>query len=314
MRPATLTSLLFVVFINAATAQKFSLLPQVGFENNYTSLSVNNQAFFNPLGSQITPRAALRMDYKLMKNHGLYLAASTSRSAVTMNFRNAESTMSNFTASAGKTNLRLEGGYKLSSKPMYFTKSKTITQPVQNIYQRSEERRGCGGYSRSDGFHKTAPAQRITQVVEKGYYVSIQPSIGAAYIPSVRSTLAVKNGGSGTIYEYEAGNWTTAVVAGTSIELGRNVEKKLVMTLQYVKGIGNLNQTSITTLSNGKELVNTLNSKTSGWNLTAGIPISLGKKKEALKPVIQQVTPKREEPKREVRKCGEYRSRCGRVV
>ena len=46
MRTAALTLLSFVAFGYAAKAQKFSLLPQVGFENSKTKIQYNNLFFF----------------------------------------------------------------------------------------------------------------------------------------------------------------------------------------------------------------------------------------------------------------------------
>ena len=76
MRNAVLALLLFVA--TAANAQRFSLLPQVGFENSKTSISYNNKEYFSPVGGQFTPQASLRLDYTSKKGHGLFLGMTNS--------------------------------------------------------------------------------------------------------------------------------------------------------------------------------------------------------------------------------------------
>ena len=309
MRPATLTAVLFVVLLNAANAQKFSILPQVGFENNRTSINYNDLSTFSPLGSQLSPKVSIRADYQFMKNHGVYAAVSSSRNVVTFNFSNPESALTNFDASPASMQLRLEGGYALKSNPLYFTKSKTVNTPAPPTYEKQLVKRSCGGQTYM--VYKTVAKQQTIQTVEKGWYASVQPSVGAAYIPGIKSDLSSVQMMNQANYTYRAGNWNTALVAGTNIEIGKNVQKKFVIGVQYLKALGNMDSRTITTVSNGKEMVTTLKSKTSTWNLTAGIPISLGSKKPAVKPqpiveqrikVIEQkkvIEKKKEEPRQE---------------
>jgi hypothetical protein len=81
MRPVISTLLLFLVFGYVTHAQ-LSIVPQIGMENTRTSVSYNDQNAFVPLGGQLSPQLALRMDYKFKQQHGPFLGVSTSRSVV----------------------------------------------------------------------------------------------------------------------------------------------------------------------------------------------------------------------------------------
>src|SRR5215475_5937641 len=112
MRAAALTLLCFVASVYAANSQRFSLLPQVGFENSKTNISYNHLSDFSPIGIKFSPQASLRLNYSSKQGHGFYLGVASSRSIVHFSFTDPESGMNNFKAVAGNMQLRLEGGYQ----------------------------------------------------------------------------------------------------------------------------------------------------------------------------------------------------------
>ena len=116
MRPATLLCL-FVLFGYAANAQ-FTILPQLGFENSRTSVEFNELSSFSPLGAKLLPQAGIRLDYKSKQGHGPSVGIATSRSVVKFNFSDPETGMNTYTAAKGNTQLRIEGGYQVSTKPI----------------------------------------------------------------------------------------------------------------------------------------------------------------------------------------------------
>ena len=131
--------------------------------------------------------------------------------------------------------------------------------------------------------------------------------IGAAVIPSVNGDMQAKPTGSAPTYIYNAGNWNTALITGAGFEFGQNVQKQFVITVQYLRGLGNLDRTEITTISGAKQATTTLRSDASAWSVRAGIPLALTRKKTAVKQVII------EQPRKTEKQCGEYK-RCGRVI
>jgi hypothetical protein len=98
MRNATLTILCFVAIGYAANAQRFSLLPQVGFENSKTKISFNDLRSFSPLGIKFSPQPGLRLNYSSKQGHGFFLGAASSRSIVSFSFSDPENGMNSFIA------------------------------------------------------------------------------------------------------------------------------------------------------------------------------------------------------------------------
>ena len=114
----------------------------------------------------------------------------------------------------------------------------------------------------------------------------IQPSLGFAYIPSVKKDMVA----DGSFYQYNAGNWNTAIVPALGFEFGKGRQRILNVNLFYTKGLGNLNTKTITTIEAGKPNVNSFSSKTSNWGLTVGVPFRLGKNKNTVTKKSEQKT------------------------
>jgi hypothetical protein len=262
MRNAALTLLCFVAIGYAANAQKFSLLPQVGFENSETKISYNNLQSFSPLGIKFSPQASLRLNYSSKQGHGFFLGVASSRSLVSFNFTDPETGMNNFTATTGNMQWRMEGGYQFSSKPLSLKCSSSCA-------------RSCSRNSNSNKEKQPSLSRN------KNSWVRIQPSIGMGFIPAVKSDLVSKTNAGQTTYQYNAGNWNTALIAGTGLEFGRGSTRQFTISINYIKGIGNLNNQVISSEEAGKTVMTTLSSTTSGWSVRAGIPFTLKAKPAA---------------------------------
>lgn len=309
MRTATLTSLLFVAWGYAANSQQLTLLPQVGFENSRTAISYNNLRSFAPLGGEFSPMAALRLDYKFKQGFGPYLTVSSSRSGVLFNFSDPENGMNNYNASRAGMQLRLEGGYQYSTKPIYFNRAKKSSGSP--ALQRTGQKKDCSSYySRSNCLKDYSSSarcgtdkskQKQSTAKNKGNWMSIQPSLGVGFIPSVKTDVTAKAQGGQTIYEYRAGNWNTALITGVGFEFGRNKQRLFNISINYFNGIGNLGRQTITTTSNSKTTVTRLQSDASGWNMKVGIPFTLAQKKT---PARQKTEYKIYRPQN---KCGQYK-------
>lgn len=314
MRPVILLCLC-VISGNILNAQ-FTVLPQLGFENSRTSVEFNELSSFAPGCGQLSPQAGVRLDYKFKQLHGPYIGIATSRSIIKFNFSEPATGMDAYTTSRGNTQLRLEGGYQVSTKPIYFKKSRSTNSNLSSKEhsQKSMERKSCGGSMiRSSCGSKAANRTVAAKSNDKGSWVRIQPSLGVAYIPSApTSEIYTKSQGMQTNYEYNAGNWKTAVTSGVGFEFGNNEKRTFNISINYLKGISNLDAKTINTVSGNKPSNTSLESNASNWNLRMGIPISLTKKKPVVK---QQVI---EKNYKEEKKCGQYRiqykSRCSKVI
>lgn len=308
MRTAILLCL-FAVFGHIATAQ-FTLLPQVGLENSRTTIEYNQLSPFSPGCLKAAPQVGLRLDYKFKQLHGPYLGIATSRSVLEYQFSNPETGMQEYVTDRGNTQVRFEGGYQVTSKPIYF-KSKSSASSSGSSYkshcQRMKESYGCGSKSSSSSAKKAKQSP-------KGTWVRLQPSVGVAYIPSTpNDQIVTKADGNGTSYLYNAGNWRTALTGGLGFEFGRNSTRAFLVSLNYLKGMGNgLDTRTITTVEGNKQTNTSLSSNSSGWNLRMGIPISLAKKKPVVKEQVVERVYKVEN------KCGQYKmqykSRCNKTL
>lgn len=310
MKPTILFSLGFVALGFIADAQQITFMPQAGIQSSRTAIQYNNGPSFLPSGGQLSPFMGARFDYKSKKGHGAFIGVASNRSIVSYDFPNPETGMKVYQANAGNFKMALQGGYQFSTKPMYFKKpvaaksSKAISENYSGNHY--GERSRCGGYgghcSRSN--NSVASQNRVVPTSDKGWYMSVQPSIGAAFIPSVGESVSMKTAGSQPMYSYKAGNYSAGIVSGVGFEFGKNDQRRITFSLNYLKGIANLGNEKFVSSSEIKPAVTNLKSTSSGWTLSAGIPITLNKKKQAVK----QVAPPPPQFHHSEGRCGRYRS------
>ena len=86
-------------------------------------------------------------------------------------------------------------------------------------------------------------------------------------MPSVSNGLSSKMQSGQTRYEYTAGDWRTALLAGAGFEFGKGNARLFTVSLNYFKGLGNLDDESMTTTNGTKTTTTTLSSKDSGMIL-----------------------------------------------
>jgi hypothetical protein len=285
MRTAALVLFTFVAFCLAADAQRFSLLPQVGFENSKTTIGYNGLPSFSPQGVKFSPQGSLRLNYASKQGHGFFVGVASSRSIVSFSFTDPERGMTDFATTTENMQLRLEGGYQFTTKTFSFkgnnkTAAKKNATKKSSCSRASDNRSQCvrsTTYSRCSSTKSTPPAKTATPSASKnkGSWVRIQPSVGMGFIPSVMTDVIAKTNNSQTTYEYRAGNWNTAVIAGAGFEFGRNKNRLFTVSVNYFKGIGNMGTQTISSVSGTKPVTTTLQSEVSGWNMRVGIPFSL---------------------------------------
>jgi hypothetical protein len=288
MRSVALSGL-FIVSALAMNAQKLSLTPQVGFENSKTSVNYNGLGSFAPLGGEFNPQVSLRLDYKFKQGFGPYIGASTSRSGILYGFNDIENGMNAYTATKANMQLRMEAGYQYTTKPILFNKTKQSTgTPTSKT--KSSGKSSCGNYSYRSNCSKSYSSQssrcqnksstaKKVENKNKGGWVRLQPSMGIGYIAAPKTDVVTKTDGTQTAYEYRAGNWNTAFLTGMGFEFGRNNQRLMNVSINYFKGIGNMNTQTVSNESGIKTTYATVESKASGWNMRVGIPFTLAEKK-----------------------------------
>lgn len=289
-------TLVFAVITFAANAQ-FSIQPQIGLENSRTTITSNDFSSFSPLGLQFAPRVAVRMNYKLKTGHGAYFGVATSSPAIEFKFTDPQAARRSYKATAKELQFRLEGGYQFTSKPISLCNTGSSNTSGHSCGGGKEQtgRTACAQHSNSHcssaNYHRTAAA-------DKGWYVRIVPSAGLAFIPSEDNEIETETEAGQTSYEYKAG-FKTAFMAGTAFEFGSRTQSMFVVSLNYLKGLDN-SQETLNTVASGKSITTSLKSKTSSFTISLGIPFSLTKnktgsdKKQCERPVEQH-------------RCGQYR-------
>jgi hypothetical protein len=303
MRSAALP-LVVLLFSSAASAQ-LTLLPQVALDNSRTSLQYNDLRSFSPLGREFSPRASVRLDYRFKGGHGPFVGLGSSAAPVDFSFTNPATGGQIYRATSADRLFRMEGGWQYSSKPITFKNRKAAVAAATRTRstEQSEVKSRCGSYTYKS--HCGSSREKTVQARSRDWNLRLQPFAGAAYIPSVKEDLSVQNGS----YTYKAGNWNTALLAGTGFEFGRGSQRLFTISVQYLKGLGNLDPKTLVTESNAKTTITRLDSRASGWSVGLGLPFSLTNRKVA-QPLKTERTEQRS-------KCGEYKEykyRCTRKV
>lgn len=304
MRSAALP-LVGLLLLSSAAGAQLTLLPQIGIDNSQTSLRYNGGKSFAPLGRQTDPRASLRLDYRFKGGHGPFLGVASSPAPVDYSFADPLSGATQYRATNADRQWRLEGGWQYSTKPITFRNRKAEAAAAQRARTREAERSAsksrCGSYKSSSPHDQMAKA--IQKVRSKAWNLRVQPFAGAAYIPSVKEDFSTQSGTN----TYKAGNWNTALLAGTGLEFGRGQRRLFTISVQYSKGLGNLGEKTLVTESDAKTTLTRLQSDVSAWSVGLGLPFTLSKKKA--------VSASRTESTKERSKCGGYKEyRCTRKV
>ncbi len=301
MKPAILLCLV-VAFACEAKAQ-FTILPQIGFENTETTITYNKGKAFSPFCENVSPQAAVSFSYNFKNAHGPFIGVASSRSVVQYGFTDPETGMNVYTASKGSTQLRLEGGYQFSSKRIYFSNAPAEHHSLCSEYQKLAQLFSCGKSHINTNNDNTVKANAKTK--DTRVWMRIQPLIGVAYLPNTpRSDIYIKPGAGQPVYEYNAGNWTTALLTGVNFEFGQEEQSKFIISLNCVNGLCTGTK-SITTGTENKSITTNLKSYASGCNIRIGIPFSFAKKHSVLKQQASEPTYKPEH------RCGQYKSYYG---
>ena len=309
MRKAALASLVFVA-CGVATNAQLSVSPRVGIEQAFNCVKYNNTSCINPISPNISPQISVRADYLFNKVHGPFVGIASNRSLVTYEFTNPETGDKEFSSSQGDWKLRLEAGYQVSSKPISL--GKTAKQPATTVSTANLS--PCAAARMRAAAAAAVPQKPVMNL-------RIQPYAGMAFVPNPEQavTTAMKNGE--TVYQYQAGNWTSAFITGVNLAFAKGSVNKYVVGIQYLKGLG-MGTETLNTSTENKLVTTQLSSSSAAWNINVGIPLSFSKNKQPAAATSQIVMPAKAETPAKVetpktaettpvkKSCGYYRSRC----
>ena len=299
MKRAAFTGILVLLIAISAKAQ-LSFLPQLGLERSKTFVDYNNVSSFSPMGSQVNFKANLRMDYRFKKGHGPYIGIGTAPGTVAFSFTDAANAATNFKAAQNPLQWKLEGGYQYTSKPITLKKAAVKKPAIKTSSYNTEIRRHCGSYCNS--YRQRTSTNSSTAKQSSNLNLRLQPSVGLAYLPSIKDDLEV----SGSNYQYNAGNYKTAITPGMGFEFAKGKQRLFTLSLFYTKAMGQAEEKIFSNVENGKTVTNLVSSSnTSSWGLMLGVPFSFSKNKKTVAPIVKK------EPVREYKsRCEYYRSRC----
>ena len=203
--------------------------------------------------------------------------------------------------------LRFESGYQFTSKRISLKKSGSNT--AANAENKISEKKQCGFSFKSHCTKNKTSANTEKAKANKGSWVSLQPSVGLGFIPAVKTDVVSKTQNGQTTYEYRAGNWNTGLITGMGFEFGKNNSRLFTLSVNYFKGLGNLDKQTISTVIGSKTLTTHLQSEVSGWNMRIGVPFTLGAKKTSVKKQTDKNTQQRKT------NCSQYKSmyRCTKI-
>ncbi len=304
MKPAA-TSLVLGLLVAITANSQLSFLPQIGFEQAKTSVRVNDLSSFSPMGFANNLKANLRMDYRFKKGHGPYIGLGTAPGAMGFSFSDVANAATNFSAASNALQFRIEGGYQYSSKPIILKKV-AKKETAKTIGSNTQVRNRCGNYYSSARQHRTITTNAAKS--NNNLTLRLQPSMGVAYLPSVKNNLITAGSG----YQYNAGNYKTAIVSGVGFEFGKGKQRLFTLSVFTTKGLGKLDEQSITNFENEKISNTLLNSKSSGWGMMVGVPFSFAKTKKLIAPAKTIAPTHHKQYNRG--KCGYYRSGCVRKI
>lgn len=300
---------LLIVFSYASNAQ-FKIQPQIGLESSTTTINYNEVSI--PSGMQFSPKLGLRAEYQIKKGHGVFAGISTSAPTVDFNFSALPAGAGTYNTSRENLQVRFEGGYQFSTKPISLSKPKAASQATssRNFGYGDMGSRGscirkmsCG---RQSAMKQCGKNSSRTVAKNSGSYLRIIPSAGFAFIPSQPSEIETKSPGSATTHTYKAGAWNTAFITGAGFEFGSNRQAKYIVSVNYLKGLGNMDTKTVNSVTNGKSVATSVSSNASAWSISLGVPISLSKKKPQPKYQMERIY----HHEKIVEKY-QYRGRCG---
>jgi hypothetical protein len=230
-------------------AQELVLTPQVGVQSSNTKVGYNNSPYFLP-SRAATGLAGFRLTYQSKKGHGPYIGFGLATTTTTYKLADPVNKYSSYQGAMTDI-FRIEGGYQWNTKPIY----------LKRIWDN----------------HMSA--DEFARLKNKGWSVRIQPYAGFGMQLRNGNTgyeTVQTNDGSITTY-YGKRNWN--ITTGLNFEFGKNDKKKFTLGFSFIQGLGGMQTTVIDRTYNGTNYQTQLYNRSSGFNVTLGIPLTLWKKR-----------------------------------
>jgi hypothetical protein len=242
--------IIILLFPVAAFAQELTITPQVGIQSANTKIAFTNSPYGAPYRTA-APYLGARFVYESKRGHGPYLNLAMGTYTNTYQVYAPSSPYFGSLRSAQTDLFRIEGGYQWNSKPVYFKRI----------------------------WNNNISAEEFARMEKKGWYVRFQPFVGVGY--NLRNGKGYDQSviDHGTITTYSPSG-SFVLSSGLLMEFGKNGKKKFSLGINYVAGLRAGQTTIIDRTINGVNHQTHLINRSSGFNVTLGVPLTLFGKKE----------------------------------
>lgn len=244
---AILIALLFPVF---SFSQRLTLTPQAGIQTAPTRVLLNNSPYAAPYRTS-TAYVGVRLAYQSKQGHGPYLNLALGTSGNTYQLSEHGMLFPNAFKQAMTDVFRVEGGYQWNSKPLYFKRI----------------------------WDNNLSAEEFAKLAKKGWFVRLQPFAGLALEQRNGNTddrMAFIN--NGTVSTYSS-NRNLVFSTGLNLEFGKNGKQAFTLGFNYIVGLRGGQTTIIDRTVNGVNYHTHLFNRSSGFNVTLGVPLTIWKKR-----------------------------------
>jgi hypothetical protein len=241
-----LSSLFVVEFIQAQT---ITLLPSAGVQTTLSTVEGFSPVLSTNRQFQTNFSASLRAYIDNNKGHGLFIGISAANQGISVKTYDNINSMGKM-SSLG-TNPRIELGYQLLTKPVYF-----------NLILHH-------------GIEKN------NTKFNKGLFFQLQPMLGLGYnFVSNDGGKGGIGGGTSTLADIYSGGRNFSLLTGGNLYIGKNDKQWLFISVMRNWNFGNYSaQARFSSQYNGNLYQNNIKSYGSGTTFSIGVPIRIGGKK-----------------------------------
>ncbi len=238
---------LFVVEI--MLAQTVVLLPSAGLQTTVSTVEGSNPVLSTNRQYQTNFSASLRAYIDNKKGHGLFIGISTANHGISI--KTYDNLNSFGKMSSSSTSPRIELGYQLLTKPIYF--NSILNNKIEN---------------NSVKFNK-------------GLFFQLQPLVGLGYnILSNYNGNGSIGGGTSTLKEIYSGGRNFSLLTGGNLYFGKNGRQWFFISGMKNWNFGNYtSQATFSSQYNGNFYQNNIKSYGSGTSFSIGVPIRIGGKR-----------------------------------
>lgn len=249
MRKKLLLSLSGLFVVEYIQAQTITLLPSAGVQTTLSTVEGSNPVLSTNRQFQTNFSASLRAYIANKKGHGLFIGISAANNGISVETFDNINSMGKM--SSLSTNPRIESGYQLLTKPVYFN----------SILNNGIEKNNAK--------------------LNKGLFFQLQPMVGLGYnFGSNDGGKGGIGGGTSTLADIYSGGRNFSFLTGGNLYVGKNGKQWFFISVMKNWNFGNYSaQALFSSQYNGNLYQNNIKSHGSGTTFSMGVPIRIGGKR-----------------------------------